>query len=129
MIKVKRSIFVGVRFQPEEYEFLCEKAEKDPETRMRTGSKNLSAYVRKKTLQESGYQKELQIQKELKELVYQFRKIGTNINQATKQLHIGYEPAAAADRLEKNMTILEQKMEMLRAELKRIYSNQEERKE
>lgn len=96
---------------------------------MRTGSKNLSAYVRKKTLQESGYQKELQIQKELKELVYQFRKIGTNINQATKQLHIGYEPAAAADRLEKNMTILEQKMEMLREELKRIYSNQEERKE
>ena len=77
MIKVKRSIFVGVRFQPEEYEFLCEKAEKDPETRMRTGTKNLSAYVRKKTLQESGYQKELQIQKELKELVYQFRKIGT----------------------------------------------------
>ena len=129
MIKVKRSIFVGVRFQPEEYEFLCEKAEKDPETRMRTGSKNLSAYVRKKTLQESGYQKELQIQKELKELVYQFRKIGTNINQATKQLHIGYEPAAAADRLEKNMTILEQKMEMLREDLKRIYSNQEERKE
>ena len=129
MIKVKRSIFVGVRFQPEEYEFLCEKAEKDPETRMRTGSKNLSAYVRKKTLQESGYQKELQIQKELKELVYQFRKIGTNINQATKQLHIGYEPAAAADRLEKNMSILEQKMEMLREELKRIYSNQEERKE
>ena len=126
---MKRSIFVGVRFQPEEYEFLCEKAEKDPETRMRTGSKNLSAYVRKKTLQESGYQKELQIQKELKELVYQFRKIGTNINQATKQLHIGYEPAAGADRLEKNMTILEQKMEMLREELKRIYSNQEERKE
>ena len=126
---MKRSIFVGVRFQPEEYEFLCEKAEKDPEKRMRTGSKNLSAYVRKKTLQESGYQKELQIQKELKELVYQFRKIGTNINQATKQLHIGYEPAAAADRLEKNMTILEQKMEMLREELKRIYSNQEERKE
>ena len=126
---MKRSIFVGVRFQPEEYEFLCEKAEKDPETRMRTGSKNLSAYVRKKTLQESGYQKELQIQKELKELVYQFRKIGTNINQATKQLHIGYEPAAAADRLEKNMTILEQKMEMLREEVKRIYSNQEERKE
>ena len=96
---------------------------------MRTGSKNLSAYIRKKVLQESGYQKELQIQKELKELVYQFRKIGTNINQATKQLHIGYEPAAAADRLEKNMTILEQKMEMLREELKRIYSNQEERKE
>lgn len=126
MIKVKRSIFVGVRFQPEEYEFLCEKAEKDPETRMRTGSKNLSAYVRKKTLQESGYQKELQIQQELKELVYQFRKIGTNINQATKQLHIGYEPAAAADRLEKNMKLLEQQFEKMKEELKQTYGNHED---
>ena len=126
MIKVKRSIFVGVRFQPEEYEFLCEKAEKDPETRMRTGSKNLSAYVRKKTLQESGYQKELQIQKELKELVYQFRKIGTNINKATKQLHIGYEPAAAADRLEKNMKLLEQQFEKMKEELKQTYGNHED---
>lgn len=126
MIKVKRSIFVGVRFQPEEYEFLCEKAEKDPETRMRTGSKNLSAYVRKKTLQESGYQKELQIQKELKELVYQFRKIGTNINQATKQLHIGYKPAAAADRLEKNMKLLEQQFEKMKEELKQTYGNHED---
>ena len=126
MIKVKRSIFVGVRFQPEEYEFLCEKAEKDPETRMRTGSKNLSAYVRKKTLQESGYQKELQIQKELKELVYQFRKIGTKINQATKQLHIGYESAAAADRLEKNMKLLEQQFEKMKEELKQTYGNHED---
>ena len=123
---MKRSIFVGVRFQPEEYEFLCEKAEKDPETRMRTGSKNLSAYVRKKTLQESGYQKELQIQKELKELVYQFRKIGTNINQATKQLHIGYEPGAAADRLEKNMKLLEQQFEKMKEELKQTYGNHED---
>ena len=100
MIKVKRSIFVGVRFQPEEYEFLCEKAEKDPETRMRTGSKNLSAY--------------------------QFRKIGTNINQATKQLHIGYEPAAAADRLEKNMKLLEQQFEKMKEELKQTYGNHED---
>lgn len=79
-----------------------------------------------KTLQESGYQKELQIQKELKELVYQFRKIGTNINQATKQLHIGYEPAAAADRLEKNMKLLEQQFEKMKEELKQTYGNHED---
>ena len=87
----------------------------------------MSAYIRKKALQESGYQKELQIQKELKELVYQFRKIGTNINQATKQLHIGYEPAAAADRLEKNMKVLEKQMEDLKAKLRHIYEEQEEK--
>ena len=111
---MKRSIFVGVRFQPEEYEFLCEKAEKDPETRMRTGSEKPVCLCPEKNTAGIRISEGLQIQKELKELVYQFRKIGTNINQATKQLHIGYEPAAAADRLEKNMTILEQKMEMLR---------------
>ena len=44
---------------------------------MRTGSKNLSAYVRKKTLQESGYQEGAADPKGTKELVYQFRKIGT----------------------------------------------------
>jgi hypothetical protein len=62
----------------------------------------------------------------LKELVYQFRKIGTNINQATKQLHIGYEPAAAADRLEKNMKLLEQQFEKMKEELKQTYGNHED---
>lgn len=55
-----------------------------------------------------------------------FRKIGTNINQATKQLHIGYEPAAAADRLEKNMKILEQQFEKMKEELKQTYGNHED---
>ena len=120
---MKTSIFVGVRFQPEEYEFLCEKAEKDPETRMRTGSKNLSAYVRKKTLQESGYQKELQIQKELKELVYQFRKIGTNINQATKQLNTEYRTMEAANRLEESMELVKIQLHEIRQELKKQYGD------
>ena len=124
---MKRSIFVGVRFQPEEYEFLCEKAEKDPETRMRTGSKTCLLMSGKKTLQESGYQKELQIRKGTqKNWCISSEKIGTNINQATKQLHIGYEPAAAADRLEKNMKLLEQQFEKMKEELKQTYGNHED---
>ena len=65
------------------------------------------------------------ISKELKELVIS-SKIGTNINQATKQLHIGYEPAAAADRLEKNMKLLEQQFEKMKEELKQTYGNHED---
>ena len=49
-----------------------------------------------------------------------------DINQATKQLHIGYEPAAAADRLEKNMKILEQQFEKMKEELKQTYGNHED---
>ena len=93
------------------------------ETQKRNGTKNLSAYIRKRVLERSGYQEEMQIQKSLKELTYQFRKIGTNINQATKQLHIGYEAMAAANRLEKNMKVLDRQMENLKEEFKQIYGN------
>ena len=43
-----------------------------------------------------------------------------------KQLHIGYEPAAAADRLEKNMKLLEQQFEKMKEELKQTYGNHED---
>ena len=76
---MKRNVLVGVRFSPEEHAYLCEQAEKDVETQKRNGTKNLSAYIRKRVLERSGYQEEIQIQKSLKELTYQFRKIGTNI--------------------------------------------------
>lgn len=120
---MKRNVLVGVRFSPEEHAYLCEQAEKDVETQKRNGTKNLSAYIRKRVLERSGYQEEMQIQKSLKELTYQFRKIGTNINQATKQLHIGYEAMAAANRLEKNMKVLDRQMENLKEEFKQIYGN------
>ena len=68
-------------------------------------------------------QEAIQIQKSLKELTYQFRKIGTNINQATKQLHIGYEPMAAVSRLQKNMNVLERQLEEMKEEFKQIYGN------
>ncbi|MCB5621168.1 plasmid mobilization protein [Mediterraneibacter gnavus] len=120
---MKRNVLVGVRFSPEEHAYLCGQAEKDVETQKRNGTKNLSAYIRKRVLERSGYQEEMQIQKSLKELTYQFRKIGTNINQATKQLHIGYEAMAAANRLEKNMKVLDRQMENLKEEFKQIYGN------
>lgn len=120
---MKRNVLVGVRFSPEEHAYLCEQAEKDVETQKRNGTKNLSAYIRKRVLERSGYQEEIQIQKYLKELTYQFRKIGTNINQATKQLHIGYEPMAAVSRLQKNMNVLERQLEEMKEEFKQIYGN------
>lgn len=73
---MKRNVLVGVRFSPEEHAYLCEQAEKDVETQKRNGTKNLSAYIRKRVLERSGYQEEIQIQKSLKELTYQFRKSG-----------------------------------------------------
>lgn len=57
---MKRNVLVGVRFSPEEHAYLCEQAEKDVETQKRNGTKNLSAYIRKRVLERSGYQEEIQ---------------------------------------------------------------------
>ena len=85
-------------FSPEEHAYLCEQAEKDVETQKRNGTKNLSAYIRKRGCWKGlDSKKKVQIQKSLKELTYQFRKIGTNINRGNQTVtHIGYEPMAAS---------------------------------
>ena len=51
---MKRNVLVGVRFSPEEHAYLCEQAEKDVETQKRNGTKNLSAYIRKRVLEKIG---------------------------------------------------------------------------
>ena len=91
---MKRNVLVGVRFSPEEHAYLCEQAEKDVETQKRNGTKNLSAYIRKRVLERSGYQEE-----------------------------IGYEPMAAVSRLQKNMNVLERQLEEMKEEFKQIYGN------
>ena len=115
---------ITFRVTQEEYTLIDEM--KKTETRFTYGGRwDLSAYIRNLVLSQTG-KKDVRVDMELKDLNYQIRKIGVNINQATKQLHIGYEPAAAADRLEKNMKILEQQFEKMKEELKQTYGNHED---
>lgn len=119
----KRDLVVRLRVTKEEYDFLTEQAEKNEETNCRSGGKNLSAYLRKTVLQRSGYQKDEKFQRELKELVYQIRKIGVNINQATKQLNTEYRTMEAANRLEESMELVKIQLHEIRQELKKQYGD------
>jgi hypothetical protein len=119
----KKELVLRLRVTKEEYEFLTEQAEKNMETKHRNGGRNLSAYLRKTVLQRSGYRAEETIQKELKELVYQIRKIGVNINQATKQLNTGYSTMGAADRLEESMELVKIQLHEIQQELKKQYGD------
>ena len=66
---MKRNVLVGVRFSPEEHAYLCEQAEKDVETQKRNGTKNLSAYIRKRVLEKVWIpRKKIQIQKILERI-------------------------------------------------------------
>ena len=119
----KRDFVVRLRVTKEEYDFLIEQAEKNEETNCRNGGKNLSAHLRKTVLQRSGYQKDEKFQRELKELVYQIRKIGVNINQATKQLNTEYRTMEAANRLEESMELVKIQLHEIRQELKKQYGD------
>lgn len=96
---VKRDRFIAAKLTEKEYGHVCKMAESDKDTCWKSGRKNLSAYVRKCVLQFSGYQKELQIKKELNELTYQIRKIGVNINQAVKKINVNFYDIETTERL------------------------------
>jgi hypothetical protein len=87
---IERDVVVCLRLTDAEYRHVCEKADGDGETRRRDGSRNLSAYMRKCVLRESGYRDKAVLEKEIRQLAYQVRKIGVNINQATKRINGGY---------------------------------------
>lgn len=96
---VSRERFVGVKFTAVEYEHVAEMAAADRDTRYKKGRKNLSAYIRKCVLQQSGFDKELHVRKELNRLTYQIRKIGVNVNQAVKKINSGFYDAETTEKL------------------------------
>jgi hypothetical protein len=111
---VYRDVIVRVRLTEKEYKWVCKKAGLDSDSRCKNGKKNVSGYIRKCTLKESGY-KGVILQKEIENLAYQIRKIGVNINQATKKLNSGYRSEEAIAELQRGLEQLNQNfIEVLR---------------
>lgn len=67
---------------------LKERAGADSDSRNKKGKENVSAYCRK--LLFSGHTGRKSSVQELRELNFQIRKIGVNINQAAKRMNSGY---------------------------------------
>ena len=102
---IQKTEIVMIRLSKKEYDFLSCRADQDQETHYKNGTliklsseilhpteadgkRNLSGYIRKTVLERSGYRKSNR--QELKNLNFQIRKIGVNINQATKKINSGY---------------------------------------
>lgn len=96
---VKRDREIGLKLTQDEYEHISRMAENDTDTRWKSGKKNLSAYIRKCLLQSTGYRRDGQIKKELDRLTYQIRKIGVNVNQATKKINSNFYDIEITERL------------------------------
>lgn len=85
---IQKTEIVMIRLSKKEYDFLSCRADQDQETHYKNGKRNLSGYIRKTVLERSGYRKSNR--QELKNLNFQIRKIGVNINQAAKKINSGY---------------------------------------
>lgn len=115
---MKRDLFVKVRFSPAEYDKLLALAEKDELSRTRMGKKNVSAYIRQCSLTTSAEMTAMQIRNELREIRYQVRKIGVNINQTTKKINAGFGTQL-------DIEIMEEELKKMNAAIDRMLEKME----
>ncbi len=86
---MRRNIQLLIRLTEAERNLLSELAENDADTKTKKNpKKNLSAYIRKRIF--SGSNRPSDFKQELKNLNYQVRKIGVNINQVTAKVNSSY---------------------------------------
>ena len=72
---------VTFRMTEDEYNFLLTKSNNSSENL--NGKENVSGFIRETLLSETGY-RNVFLERQLKDLRYEIRKIGTNINQVVK---------------------------------------------
>lgn len=103
-----RSILKSIRFSEEEIHYLNERARAYSEELRKKGKEggaagqegrvgerdNLSAYIRQLLFSRSGYRDEETV-KLLRDLKYELRKIGTNVNQIARKINGGYVGSSA----------------------------------
>lgn len=116
---MKRAIRHTVRFSEEEWELLEKKAKESEAGKYKYGKReeqaNVSAYIRQMLFKEEV--EEYFYLKELKNLTYQMRKIGVNINQAVAKLNSGHQSRDTVFYLQKNLQQLEEKVKNLMEKL------------
>lgn len=103
-----RTVLKSIRFSEEEIHYLSERARAYREEHRKEGKKggaagqegragerdNLSAYIRQLLFSQSGYKDEETV-KLLRDLKYELRKIGTNVNQVARKINGGYVGSSA----------------------------------
>ncbi len=97
---------VHVRLTREELEHL-KTCSKSSGGKFKNGRVNFSDYLRIQLLSGSGYRDEVLI-RQLRELKYELRKIGTNVNQIARKINSGFGVPKDLERLEGYLTRIEE---------------------
>lgn len=84
----KKNKFIGIRVSEEEYNRLKELAIDTPEGRNRNGTLNLAGYIRSRVFAAAGI-KNTSLISNVKDLNYEIRKLGVNVNQIARKMNSG----------------------------------------
>ena len=115
---------ITLRLSAQEYDRLLHLARADPDCMTRkSGRPSLSSYIRKVLLYSGDHPENLK--KEIRDLVFQIKKAGVNINQAAHRINAGYGSHHQVEQLLYNQ---ERIMGLLARILSAVQEKMEERK-
>ena len=111
----RRDIRYTIRFSEKEWNLLDKKIREDDKWKFKYGAKkssvNVSAYIREKIFREE--MEEIIYYRELKNLTYQIRKIGVNINQVAAKINSGHRNQDSVFYLQKSLSQVEEEVKKL----------------
>ena len=85
----KSIMTIPIRVTPEELAYIKECAEASGAAKFKNGRMNLSRYLREQVLRNTGYE-DVELARQLRDLQYELRKIGTNVNQIARKINSGF---------------------------------------
>lgn len=112
---------IRIRVTPEELEHL-KKCSGSSSIVFKNGRENFSGYLREKLLLETNHKNQV-MEKEIKELRYELRKIGTNVNQIAKKVNGGFGTAGDIEELKNYMERIEKIMDDIYKEVGSIWQS------
>lgn len=84
MNSCKKEKYIGIRLSEKEYQMVKREAAHDPDCRSKSGTINISKFIRNWVLMPE--RNAIRVERKMEDLIFQIRKIGINIHQATRKM-------------------------------------------
>ena len=116
MNSCKKEKYIGIRLSEKEYQMVKSEAERDPDCRSKSGTINISKFIRNRVLMPE--RNAIRVERKMEDLIFQIRKIGINIHQATRKMDSEFGELSDIQVLQEE----QKKIENLLKELIQLYA-------
>ena len=116
MNSCKKEKYIGIRLSEKEYQMVKREAEQDPDCRSKSGTINISKFIRNRVLMPE--KNAIRFEKKMEDLIFQIRKIGINIHQTTRKMDSEFGELSDIQVLQEE----QKKIENLLKELIQLYA-------